>query len=198
MHSLPFLFALCYNDGIIIKLYRTRLKMLYFPVSRKKCLTKYHLLLRAWRTIQIRGIISMSIRFPFSEAVAPSVRKTAFLRTVYKAVRKSEQIVAGLNDPGSQSSGQSRSRDSKSSQSLFELTARARQRKMALASAYSLVPVADKFKLTKKARQTCCVCLGAEGGTGVHTPKFRTGLSRRGGYGAVSYTHLTLPTTAEV
>ena len=36
---------------------------------------------------------------------------------------------------------------------------------------------------TKKARQTCCVCLGAEGGTGVHTPKFRTGLSRRGGYG---------------
>ena len=147
MHSLPFLFALCYNDGIIIKLYQTRLKMLYFPVSRKKCLTKYHLLLRAWRTIQIRGIISMSIRFPFSEAVAPSVRKTAFLRTVYKAVRKSEQIVAGLNDPGSQSSGQSRSRDSKSSQSLFELTARARQRKMALASAYSLVPVADKFKL---------------------------------------------------
>ena len=141
------------------------------------------MLLRAWRALQVRGTISTSIKFPYTEAIAPFIGRAAFTRMVVTAADKSRHIFKDLDQLRSQtpvvqtrddsrsgqSSDKSESRGSKSvhqssgnsesrggspsSQCVHKLKARARQRREALASAYSLVPMADKLKVMELLRE---------------------------------------------
>ncbi|XP_076441227.1 uncharacterized protein LOC143280460 [Babylonia areolata] len=122
--------------------------------DKKKCEKKHNLLLRAWRALQIRGVISMNIAFPFSEAMSRFLPKDIFNKTVYNAVRKTELLMRNLDTRLSQSRSELNSRVSNSSsQSEYFLTARAIQRRMALASAYSLIPMKDRLKMMELLRE---------------------------------------------
>ncbi|KAK7100186.1 hypothetical protein V1264_023176 [Littorina saxatilis] len=122
-------------------------------IDKTHCAKKHHILLRAWRALQIRGIISMSIPFPFSESQALSVFRTTFTLVIQKAVDKTNLIFRNLDQKQIHSVSLSKSRASRSSQSPPLLQSRDRQKKMALASAYSLVPKAHKLKMMKLMRE---------------------------------------------
>ncbi|KAL8570679.1 hypothetical protein ACOMHN_039114 [Nucella lapillus] len=139
------------NDDDIVKEHVSQVFYTDF-FDRQKCEKKHNLLLRAWRALQIRGLISMTMAFPFTEHMSRFLGKAVFNKTVYEAVRKSAELIENL-DSFSESSSSVEPRDTIPGQSAFSVTARAIQKRMALASAYSLVPMADRLKMMELMRE---------------------------------------------
>ncbi|XP_070195056.1 carbohydrate sulfotransferase 10-like isoform X2 [Littorina saxatilis] len=107
--------------------------------DKGKCVDKYRLLLRVWRALQIRGSIIFSMRFPLPWKETFKLKRYELEILLTDAIQKSADVFAV----------QARKFDESERLSRRDLVTRSRvlQRKMALASAWSTVPMADRVKV---------------------------------------------------
>ncbi|XP_076440991.1 carbohydrate sulfotransferase 8-like [Babylonia areolata] len=114
---------------------------LTIATDKGRCTSKYKVLLRTWRALQIRGLLSRHLRFSLQWEEAQELKRVEFRDLLHKALNKSKQIFRAQEQQidQSQDAAETSSRDGMSAQLL--------QRKMALASAWVTVPMEDREKI---------------------------------------------------
>ena len=83
---------------------------MYSFVFREQCTSKHKILLRVWRAMQIRGLISTDMSFPLLWEKTLELKQCQFRDLLLDAVRKTKDIFSLLSQQNDQSEGDSAAR----------------------------------------------------------------------------------------
>ncbi|KAL8570680.1 hypothetical protein ACOMHN_039115 [Nucella lapillus] len=109
--------------------------------GKGRCISRYQILLRMWRALQMQGLISTKIPFPLRWDHTKDLKRIHLNQLLHEAHNTSKRIFRAQDELMNQS-GKPGSRDR-----MWKGGAQLLQRKMALASAWSTVVLEDRVRI---------------------------------------------------